>query len=261
MKKVMICAIGAALIIACMSACGTVPANSVFSNDDLANGKVIGVQEGTTGDTFASDIEGAKVEKYSKGVDAVQALKQGKIDCVMIDEEPAKVFVSKNSDLKILEEPYGDEDYAICVAKGNTELKDKINSALATIKSNGTLQSIIDNYIGDDRGKTPYVSPENVERTNGTLVMATNAEFPPYESYSNGKIVGIDVDMAQAICDILGMELRIENMEFNAIIASVQTGKADVGIAGLTVDESRLKNVDFTEPYTKSKQVLIVRAK
>ena len=89
--------------------------------------------------------------------------------------------------------------------------------------------------------------------------MATNAAFEPYEYYENNTIVGLDVDMAQAIADKLGMELKVEDMEFDSIITAVQSGKADIGVAGMTVTEDRLKNVDFTDSYTTATQVIIVR--
>lgn len=259
MKKII--ALAAALMLTLsLAACGSsIPENEVFSKDDL-DGKTVGVQLGTTGDISASDIEGATVKQYNKGNDAVQALKQGKVDCVIIDEQPAKVFVEKNDDLKILDEDFEKEDYAICIAKENSELKDKINGALAQLKDDGTLQSIIDNYIGDDtKGKTPYESPDNVDRSNGTLNMATNATFEPYEFHDGNEIVGIDVDMAQAICDILGMELKVQDMEFEAIVNAVQSGKADIGVAGMTITEDRLKSIDFTDSYTTATQVIIVR--
>ncbi len=244
-----------------LSACGKIPANSVNNVKDL-EGKKIGVQLGTTGDIYASDVNKAKIERFNKGADAVQSLKQGKLDAVIIDSEPAKVFVEKNNELKILDEEFAVEDYAIAIAKGNTKLKDKINSALKTLKDNGTIDSIIKNYIGDStKGKSPYKSPADVKRDNGTLTMATNAEFPPYEYKEGQKITGIDVDIAQAICDILGMELKIDNIKFDSIITAVTTGKADVGIAGMTVTEDRLKNIDFTDSYTTAKQVIIVRKK
>ena len=236
--------------------------DKVISGLDDLEGAKIGVQIGTVGDTYASDYEGddagTEVARYNKGADAVQALKQNKIDCVIIDEQPALAFVDKNPELKILDEEFTNEDYAICVAKGNDELLDKINGALDELKQDGTLESIINNYIGVDAGKTPYVSSDDVIRDNGTLTMATNAAFPPYEYYENGTIVGIDADMAQAIADKLGMNLVISDMEFDSIIAAVQSGKADFGAAGLTVTEDRLKNINFSESYTTAKQVIIV---
>lgn len=91
-----------------------------------------------------------------------------------------------------------------------------------------------------------------------TLVMATNAEFPPYEYFEGNEIVGIDAEIAQAIADKLGMELVIENMEFDSIIAAVQGGKADFGMAGMTVTEDRLEMVNFSDSYATGVQVVIV---
>ncbi len=237
--------------------------NGIQGVDDLP-GRNIGVQIGTTGAIYAEDYEGdaegTRVTRFNKGADAVQALKQGKVDCVIIDEQPAKAFLDKNPELRILDEEFVIEDYAICISKKNAELKDRINDALAAMKQDGTLANIIANYIGDDtKGTMPYVSPEGLTRENGKLTMATNVAFPPYEYYENGVAVGLDVDVAQAIADILNMELVVSDMEFDSIIVAVQSGKADVGIAGMTVTEDRLKNIDFTDSYTTSKQVIIVK--
>ena len=89
--------------------------------------------------------------------------------------------------------------------------------------------------------------------------MATNAEFPPYEYYEDGDIVGIDVEIAKAIAAKLGMELQIEDMAFDAIIPAVTSGKADFGAAGMTVTPEREESVDFTDTYANATQVVIVR--
>lgn len=250
-----------AMLMFLVCGCGsTVAASKVTGVDDLP-GAIIGTQLGTTGDTYAADYaeEGSTIKPYNKGADAIMALKQGKVDCVIIDNEPAKKFVALNSDLSILSEEFVIEDYAICIAKNNVGLLEDINRALAQLKADGTLESIINNYIGDDTGNSPYISPEGISRTNGTLRMATNAAFEPYEYIHEGEIVGIDVDMATAVADILGMELEIQDIEFDSIITAVQSGKADIGVAGMTVTEDRLKNVNFSDPYTTSTQVIIVR--
>lgn len=229
--------------------------------DDLP-GAIIGVQLGTTGDIFVSDYEkeGSVIERFNKAADAVQALKQGKIDCIVIDKAPAEAFVNINADLSILDEDFAVEEYAICISKQNPELRNKINSAIAQMKSDGTLERIISNYIGDStKGKYPYESPENVDRSNGTLNVATNATFEPYEYIEGGEITGIDIDIAKAICDILGMSLKVQDIEFDSIISSVQSGKSDIGLSGMTVTEDRLKSIDFTDSYTTATQVIIVR--
>ncbi len=96
-------------------------------------------------------------------------------------------------------------------------------------------------------------------KDDSTLVMATNAEFPPYEYMEDGKIVGIDAEIAQAIADKLGKELVIENVDFDSIIVGVQQGKYDFAMAGLTVTDERKEQVDFTETYATGKQVIIVK--
>ncbi len=235
--------------------------NTVNTLDDLP-GKTIGVQLGTTGDIFASDYEaeGSTIERYNKGADAVQALKQGKIDCVIIDAQPAQAFVEKNDDLTILEEDFAVEDYAICVSKDNTELTEAMNGALKELKDEGVLDQIVANYIGDEtKGTCPYESPADADHSKGTLIMATNAAFEPYEFYEGTEVVGIDADIAKAICDKMGYELQIDDMEFDAIISAVQSGKADFGAAGMTVTEDRLTSIDFTDSYATSTQVVIVR--
>lgn len=242
------------------SCSSSVPASEVRGIDDLP-GKIIGTQIGTTGDIYAADYaeSGSEIKSFNKGADAVMALKQGKVDCVIIDSEPAKKFVAINSDLSILDEEFVIEDYAVCIAKENEKLLADINRAIKQLRDNGTLDSIISNYIGDETGKSPYVSPQDTVYTNGTLRMATNAAFEPYEYIENGAVVGIDADMMRAVADILGMELEIQDIEFDSIITAVQSGKADVGAAGMTVTEDRLKNINFTDSYTTSKQVIIVR--
>lgn len=122
--------------------------SEIASPDDLT-GKTIGVQLGTTGDIYAGDVEDATVERYSKGFEAVQALMQGKIDAVVIDGEPAKVFVEENEGIKLLDEAFTEEEYAIAVSKDNEELLEQINTALATLEENGKFDEVLAKYIGD----------------------------------------------------------------------------------------------------------------
>lgn len=161
----------------------------------------------------------------------------------------------KKTKLKILETEYALEDYAICVAKENTQLLSDINAALDELIKDGTAQKIVDKYIsGVEHNLTFQQNTDGKEE----LVMATNAYFPPYEYYEGGKIVGIDAEMAAAIADKLDMKLVIEDTEFGSIIAGVQTGKYDMGMAGMTVTEDRLKEVNFSTSYATGVQVVIV---
>ena len=121
--------------------------SDIASPDDLAD-KMIGTQRGTTGYIYCSDDFGDEhVTPYDDGLTAVQALVNGQVDAVVIDNAPAKEFVAANPGLKILDTSYAEEDYAIGVAKGNTAMLDAINGALEELKNDGTLQAIIDKYI------------------------------------------------------------------------------------------------------------------
>jgi ABC-type amino acid transport substrate-binding protein len=120
--------------------------NTEITNADDLAGKSIGVQLGTTGDLYASDVT-ESVQRYNKGFEAVQALAQDKIDAVLIDDQVAKALAAENADVKVLDTPFTVEEYAIAVKKGNTELLDKINTALAELEESGKLQEIVDKYI------------------------------------------------------------------------------------------------------------------
>ncbi len=126
-----------------------VPENSGISSlSDLGADSIVGVQTGTTGDIYCSDDDSiGTVERYNKGMEAVQALTQGKIDAVVIDSEPAKVFVSENPGLMVLKENYTNEEYAAAIRKGNTVLLDNVNKALEELKADGTLDKIVAKYI------------------------------------------------------------------------------------------------------------------
>ena len=122
--------------------------NSEIKSIDDLEGKKIGVQEATTGDIYASDDYGEEnVVKYANGNLAVEGLKGGKVDCVIIDNEPAKAYVAANEGLKILDTAYAEEDYAISFNKDNTELQKKVNEALKELIADGSVQKIIDKYI------------------------------------------------------------------------------------------------------------------
>ncbi|MCR5301731.1 MAG: basic amino acid ABC transporter substrate-binding protein [Lachnospiraceae bacterium] len=120
--------------------------SEVASPDDL-EGKIIGVQIGTTGDIYAADIANATIERYSKYFEAINALEQGKIDAVIVDREPAKVFADVNEDLSIIDEEFTVEEYAIGVGKENKELLDQINASLKKLKDSGKVDEIINKYI------------------------------------------------------------------------------------------------------------------
>ena len=165
--------------------------------------------------------------------------------------------------LKILDTAYAEEEYAMAISKDNEGLKAAIDQALAELTEDGTIPSIIEKYIpsGATVEKKESVTSEYPEFTTieeGKLIMATNAFFQPYEYHEGDNIVGIDPEIAKAVADKLGLELVIEDVELDSIIAGVQSGKYDIGCAGMTITEDRLLSVNFSTPYAKGVQSVIV---
>lgn len=233
------------------------------NNGDNAKETIkIGVQTNTTGDLYSSwDFGEDAVVRYDSGALAVEALKNNKVDIVIIDNEPAKAYVAANTGLKILETEYTEEDYAICFQKGDTELKDAVDGALKELIADGSVKKIIDKYINptEETEELKGVPVTAVDTDKPNLVMATNAEFPPYEYIDGDMYYGIDVEVAQIIADKLGYDLVIENVAFDSIIPGVQAGKYDMGVAGMTVTDERLESVDFSTSYATGIQAVIVK--
>lgn len=248
MKKILALMLAVLMMSCVLVGCG--------SSED---GIKIGVQTTTTGDIYATgDFGEDAIVRYDNGALAVEALKNGKVDCVIIDNEPAKSYVAANEGLKILETEYAVEDYAICFQKNST-LKADVDGALKALIEDGSVKKIVDKYINGTADAKAGVSVKKVDTDKPDLVMATNAEFPPYEYIDGDQYYGIDVEVAKLIADKLGYDLSIENVAFDSIIPGVQTGKYSMGMAGLTVTEARLKEVDFSSTYATGVQVVIVR--
>ena len=125
-----------------------VPEGSDIASPDDLEGKNIGVQTGTTGDLYCTDDYGQEfVKQFDNGPLAVAALLNGQVDCVVIDNEPAKNYVAANEGLKILDTAFANEDYAAALAKEDTELYEQVNAAIQELKEDGTIASIIEKYI------------------------------------------------------------------------------------------------------------------
>lgn len=225
--------------------------------EDLAE-KKIGVQSGTTGEMYCQDnFPEAQINSFKTGMDAALDLKNGAIDAVVLDELPAKEIVSRNPTLEIIDVDLTTEAYAIAVKKGNTELLNSINKTIATMRSNGDYEKLVNSFMpieGD------IIIPETIGIKSGKKVkLGTNAAFPPFE-YVNGKdIVGFDITMGQYIAKDFNAELEVIDMAFDSLIPGLASGIIDFIAAGMSVTEERKKNVDFSDPYYESRQVIIVR--
>ena len=226
----------------------------------------LAAQRGTVGQFIAEDLLGDKkgelLTTYEKYVDAIASLRQGKVRAVVMDELPAKRFLSEVAGLTLMDEALSEESYAIGFKKGNAGLLGQVNKALSELKADGTLAAIFDKYLNGDVGA---ISPEGIDLNKwargGRLVVGTEAGFAPYELKVGSGYIGIDIEMCAAIAKKLGRELVIENMNFDALPMAVSTGKVDMICAGITVTEERKENMDFSDNYVEgARQVAVVRA-
>ena len=169
-------------------------------------------------------------------------------------DEPA----TSAAKVKVVDIELSSEEYAFGVDKKQPELKEKCNELLKEMKSSGELEEISNHFFGD--GEPVAVTSAKQDNSKDQLVVATNAEFAPFEYKEGDKFYGIDMEIAKLLADKLGKELVIVDMAFDAVLLSDQQQKADIGMAGLTVTEERAKQVDFSDAYYNAAQKIICKA-
>ena len=160
--------------------------------------------------------------------------------------------------VKDIDIPLTQEEYAFGVDKNQPELLEQVNAFIAKIKEDGTLDDILNRYFGD--GEPQPVASAELDTGKDQLVVATNAAFEPFEYTVGDKYYGVDMEIAALLAEYLGKELVISNMDFDAVVLSVGQGKADIGMAGLTVTEERKEYVNFSDKYYDAAQMIIVKA-
>ena len=160
--------------------------------------------------------------------------------------------------VKVIDIALSEEEYAFCVNKNDPELLTKVNEYLAKIKGDGTFDAICNNYFGD--GTPNKVTSAVEDATKDQLVVATSTGFEPFEMVEANKFFGIDLEIAAGLAEYLGKELVIKDMQFEAVVTSVQQGICDIGMAGLTITPARQEVVTFSDSYYSANQVLIVPA-
>lgn len=163
------------------------------------------------------------------------------------------------SGVKVIDIPLTEEEYAFGVDKKQPELLEKLNAYIASIKADGTLDKIMNAYFGDGEAN-PGVASADLDTSKDQLIIATNAEFPPFEQIDGNLYFGIDIDIMKGFADSLGQDLVIKNIDFDSVLTTVDAGYADIGASGLTKNEAREKYVTFSDSYYNASQLLIVKA-
>lgn len=278
-----------------LTACSdeTIIEGTVHTLDDLP-GKNIGVLANSQADLYATDLELPSGEeapsviiRYHSLNQAVEDLKTGILDCIIMDASPAENYCSENEHLAVLEEVFSWQEYSICLGTSQTDLADTLNQTLALLEENGTLKEISDRYITTEDVSSDTSSPENITgyaedfdsetdsadfsgnpdagetdsvRDGKLLRAATSSGFQPYVYYDeNGELTGMDIDLACAVASQLGMEIQITDMDYESLFTSVADGTADFAIAGITPSDDLMDTCIFTDSYTTACQVVLVR--
>ena len=225
------------------------------------NGKRVGVLAGTMNDTFViKALPDAKLSYYNNVSDMIAALEADKVDSIAGDEPVLSMAASENDRLEILDESLQAYDLGAIFPK--TQKGEKIlsefNEFLTKLKASGELDKIFTKWKTGPEEKKTLPDYLNFPAPNGMITMATEGSYPPLDYFRGTEIVGAEVDLAARFCEAYGYGLKIDTMNFDGVLASAQTGKADFGLACITISEERKEGVNFSIPYYNSSAVLMV---
>ena len=274
----------AVLIILClfMTSCGEEApvSGTVYELADLP-GKRVGVLADSQADLYATDLElpadnqePSVIVRYQSLDKAVEDLKTGTLDCIIMDASSAEKYCSENEHLVTLEEAFSWQEYSICLGSDRTELADTLNQALAILEERGTLKEISDRYITTENSAADSTEAEfweaeiseteavsdSSENSGQILHAVTSSGFRPYTYYDgNGDLTGIDIDIACALADYLNMDIRITDMDYESLFTRVSGKDADFAIAGISPSEDLSETCIFTDTYTTACQMVLVR--
>lgn len=248
MKKLIALAL---VLILCLSltACGT--------NDNQTK---IAVQKGTTSFMYAQVLKNANTVSYDTFALAANDMKNGNADYVFVDKTTALALCKEMSDIKLIDIALSSENYGIGVDPNQAELKTQINTILTNKAAE--IEAIKEKYMNGEEDK--YVGVTSAAKDTGKadsqLVVSTNAEFAPWEYKEGNKFYGIDMEIAQLIANELGLELVIDDMEFDMVVSAVGKQGVDIAMSGITITAERMGVVNFTTPYYTESIVVVCKA-
>jgi len=249
------CFLLAAQIIALLAGCRAAPPpNRVHTLEDVA-GSIIGVMGGTPSERLASERGVARA--FSSSEELIYHLVEGTIDCAVMEASVAAELAANNNNIRVLSEPLLVYDLHFAVPRENDELLAAVNSAIATLRGNGTLRNLRDKYFSGRRYN--YVSPDSADRPKGTLTLALPPDSPPFSvKDAEGGFSGLDIDVARAVCDVLGVELQIIEYDAWELVTAVRHGRADLALGWLP-SEGEEQMIHISDPYSDAGHVVVVR--
>ncbi len=250
MKKI-ICLVLAAVILCCS-------ALTLVSCDNETATK-IAIQSGTTSEAYAKVLKGVEVVSFDTFALAATGMKNGNADYVFVDKTTANALCKEISGLKIIDIALSNENYGIGIDPAQPELKTQIDAIL--VSKAAEIEAIKAKYM--DGKEAEYVGIESAakdtSKADKQLVVATNAEFAPWEYKEGNKYYGIDMEIAKLIADELGLELVIDDMAFNMVVGAVGNHGVDIAMSGITITTERLETILFSNPYYVESIVVVCK--
>ncbi|MBQ8110392.1 MAG: transporter substrate-binding domain-containing protein, partial [Clostridia bacterium] len=224
------------------------------------NGARIGVQTGTNFDAMVREsLPDARIEYYNTKADLVAALTGDKIDAFAVDEPVAQILLRESDQVAYLPEYLDRYEFAAVFPKGEAgeTLRDVFNAFLRQLPE-GTLDALAAKWFGEDEDVKTMPDTAALSAENGTLRLATESGYVPFEYVRDGAVVGYDMELAAMFCAYGGYGLEIVDMNFDGILPAVQAGKCELAVAGISVMPERAQSVLFSEPYFSGGTVLVV---
>ena len=227
---------------------------------EYLNGKRIGVQTGTSFDAMVKEkLPDAEIEYYNTKADLVAALTGNKIEAFAVDEPVAQLVMHENEQITFLPEYLDEYDFALVFSKNEAGemLRNQFNHFLGQLPD-GTLDALAIKWFGEDETAKTMPDITAISAKNGTLRLATESGYAPFEYVRDGKVVGYDMELAAMFCQACGYGLEIVDMNYDAVLPAVQTGKCEFAAAGISITPERAETVSFSEPNYSGGVVLAV---
>ena len=240
MKKIIALVLAIMMLATCLVAC---------SSNEETNGTKVAVQKGTTALMYAQVLKGAEAVSYDTFALAANDMKNGNADYVFVDKTTALALCKEISGIKMIDIALSSENYGIGIDPNQAELKTKIDDILTNKAAE--IEAIKEKYMNGDEASYVGVTSaaKDVNRATEQLVVATNAEFAPWEYKNGNQYYGIDMEIAQLIATELNLELVIDDMDFDMVVGAVGKQGVDIAMSGITITAERMDVIKFSIPY------------
>ncbi len=250
MKKIIALVIAVMMLATCLVACG---------GNDETNSTKIAVQKGTTSLMYAQVLKGVEAVSYDTFALAANDMKNGNADYVFVDKTTAKALCKEISGLKMIDIALSSENYGIGIDPAQADLKTKIDGILTNKAAE--IEAIKEKYMNGEEEKYVGVTSaaKDVSRADAQLVVATNAEFAPWEYKEGNQYFGIDMEIAKLIAAELDLELVIDDMDFDMVVGAVGKQGVDIAMSGITITAERMDVINFSIPYYTEAIVVVCK--